>query len=175
MKRTIIFAVMTASLFFIGAGAPVKSQIAAGGAFTLRQSVAAGGGEKSAGGTFTVENTGGQSIAGQLAAADQFSLVAGFWTPEQLVPTAAHVSIGGRVTTADNAGIRNARVTLTNSMGEIRTTLTGTFGSYRFADVAVGEVYILSVSTKKYAFASAAQVVSVQEAQADLNFIADPL
>ena len=86
-------------------------------------------------------------------------------------PTAASVSVGGRVTTASGRGILRARVALTNSNGETRNSTTSSFGYYRFADVPIGETYIFEVRSKRYQFAP--QVISVNEEIGKLNFVAN--
>jgi hypothetical protein len=151
----------------------ISAQIAAGGAFTLEKSVVANGGGASSSGSFSVTGTGGQSAAGTPAGNAPFSQNAGFWTGETLTPTAALVSIGGRVLTADGRGIKNVIVTLTNPSGGSRSVLTGSFGYYRFSDAQVGEIYVLTVQAKKYLFSNPSQVVSVQEEIIGLDFIAD--
>ena len=85
-------------------------------------------------------------------------------------PTAASVSISGRVITPQEFGLTNALVTLTDSQGNSRTILTGKFGRFRFTDVASGETYIISVSSKRYTFAP--QVITVNEDITDLIFSA---
>ncbi|CAN5510595.1 hypothetical protein BH10ACI1_BH10ACI1_03810 [soil metagenome] len=87
---------------------------------------------------------------------------------EPFAPLAASVSVSGRVTTASGRGISGARVTLTDYHGETRTTLTGSFGYYRFDDVQVGETYIFEITHKRFQFAS--QVVTVNEEIEELNF-----
>ena len=83
-------------------------------------------------------------------------------------PTAASVTIGGRVTTPDGRGLRNALVALTDQGGETRTTLTGAFGYYRFADVGAGETYLVAVTSKRYQFAPL--VLNVTEEMKNVNF-----
>ena len=87
-----------------------------------------------------------------------------------LMPTAAHVSISGRVMTSSGRGISNTTVVMTDSSGEIRYARTNPFGYYRFVNVVVGQTYIFNVNSKRYAFAP--QVVSVSEELTGLNFIA---
>lgn len=88
------------------------------------------------------------------------------------VPTAASVTIGGRVFTPDGRSLRNARVTLVDSNGAARTLLTSTFGYYRFENVAAGQTVIISVASKIYSFEP--QIVSVAEDLSELNFAALP-
>ncbi len=87
-----------------------------------------------------------------------------------LGPTAANVSVSGRVLTDTGRGLRNAIVTMTDANGNIRTAGTNTFGYYRFVDVGVGETYIFAVNSKQYTFAP--QVLNITEDLSDLNFIA---
>ena len=89
-------------------------------------------------------------------------------------PTAAAVTLNGRVVTSTGRGIRNVRVQMTDANGIIRTATTSTFGYYRFDDVEVGETYILTARAKTYSFPEPTQVVSVSENAAEVNFIAYP-
>lgn len=87
-------------------------------------------------------------------------------------PTAASASVSGRVLNANGIkGVARARVTLTDSQGQTQTALTNMFGYYRFEAVAVGETYIVAVSSEMLSFR--VQAISVFEEIADLNFIAD--
>ena len=89
-----------------------------------------------------------------------------------LPPTAASVSVGGRVLNVDRNGVFRAVVTLTDMNGETRTAITNPFGYYRFENISVGETYILSVRSKRYQFAP--RVVSVVDELNDLDFTAEP-
>ncbi len=143
-----------------------------GGSYAVTQSViAAGGASNSTGGSYSIDGTIGQTVAGQTTAGTPYRLNAGFWTPANLAPTAATVSIGGRVMTADGRGIRNARIILTG-VGEPKTVLTGTFGYYRFDEIPAGATIILSVTSKRFAFDNPTRIVSVFEELADLDFTA---
>ena len=88
----------------------------------------------------------------------------------QIAPTAAGVSVGGRVTTASGRGIQNVRVTITGSDGEPRTVLTNALGYYSFTDVPAGETYIFSVSHKRYTFVQTRHVQTIVEEINDVNF-----
>ena len=87
------------------------------------------------------------------------------------VPTAASVAIWGRVLTANGSGLRNAIVMLTDTHGVTRTALTSAFGYYRFDDVQTGGTYIISVSSKRYQFAT--RSVSVSDDLTDFDLIAE--
>lgn len=151
--------------------AAANAQVASGGTYSLEQSVIAGGGTtNSTGGNFKVEGTIGQATAGTRSTVVPFQLQNGFWTALPLTPTAASVSISGRVMTADGRGIKKAIVVLTKPTGERRSALTGAFGYYRFDDVTVGQTYILEVNSKRFRFSP--QVVSVMEDLTSLDFTA---
>lgn len=86
--------------------------------------------------------------------------------------TAAIASVSGRVLTPDGSGLVNARVVLTDSQGNSFTTITSSFGYYRFETVEVGQDYILSVSSKRYGFAP--QFITVTGEMTDLILLAQP-
>jgi len=83
-------------------------------------------------------------------------------------PTAASVSIGGRVFGGSGRGLRNAYVILTDDQGTSRTVQTSAFGYYRFEEVEVGRTYILTVQSKRYEFEP--QVIFVTDELTELNF-----
>lgn len=86
-------------------------------------------------------------------------------------PTSANVSIGGRVLVDKGNGLRNAVVTLTDSNGVTRTARTGTFGYYRFDDIAAGQTVIVTVISKRFTFTP--QVVNITDNLNELNFAAE--
>jgi hypothetical protein len=89
------------------------------------------------------------------------------------VITAGQISVSGRVSTADGAGIRNVLVTLVEENGNIRTSVTGTFGYFRFDEITAGQVVVVSVYAKRFRFEQPVRVVSVEKDVAELDFIAD--
>ena len=101
----------TAALIFCAVSATtVTAQVATGGSYSLNQAViAAGGGQNSAGGNFTVDGTIGQAFAGTRSTNAPFSVAGGFWTTDPLAPSAASVSVSGRILAPDGIGLRNAR------------------------------------------------------------------
>jgi len=105
--------------------------------------VAGGGGSKSSGGSLTVDGTVGQPQAGTVSTGGNFSLRGGFWAHQALVPTAAPVSITGRV--RFNSIVQRCRLQITLvdvSNGSTRSTTPNQFGYYKFDDVVTG-VYLL--------------------------------
>ncbi len=86
-----------------------------------------------------------------------------------LAPTAASVSVSGRVRSPTGKGLTNTFVTMTASNGESRSIRTNSFGYYRFTDVGVGETYVFDIKSKQFQFTP--QVVSVADELTELNFI----
>lgn len=160
---------LVAALF--GLNSAVNPQT--GGDFTVTQSVVASGGAQNlAGGTFSIDGTAGQSNAGQNSTGGAFAVRGGFWTPP-LAPSAAGVSLSGRVLTPGaTAGLRGATVRLTPTHGTSRTTLSTSFGYYRFDDLTVGETYVISVASKRFSFSP--RVLSVVDEVTELDLIAEP-
>ena len=87
-------------------------------------------------------------------------------------PTAANVSVGGRVMTANGVGIRSVQVILTDSLGNTRRATTTSFGYYRFDDVPTGAVYTITVVSRKYSFDEPTRVLNVSDALTDVDFSA---
>lgn len=64
---------------------------------------------------------------------------------------AAFVSVSGRITNARGRGLSNARVTITDSNGNSRSTYASAFGYYSFDDVPVG-TYTIEAFVRRYVF-----------------------
>ncbi|MBV9240841.1 MAG: carboxypeptidase regulatory-like domain-containing protein, partial [Acidobacteria bacterium] len=82
-------------------------------------------------------------------------------------PTAARVSVSGRVLTSDGAGLRNAVVNMRDANGRIRTAITSAFGYYRFDNVDAGN-YVMAVSARKFTYQ--ARIISVNDELTEENF-----
>src|SRR5438445_11661629 len=108
-----------------------------GGPYVIEQSVIAGGGADGSGGQYSICGTIGQSVAGQRATNQSSSDHAGFWGPAPVGPSSGLVSVSGKVSTPDGRGLRNAIVTITDSLGVKRTVTTSSFGFYVFYDLSV--------------------------------------
>ena len=87
-----------------------------------------------------------------------------------LAPTAANVSVSGRVFTPDGRGLQNAVVTITDQNGAIRSSRTGSFGYYHFENVAAGATHVFEITSKRFRFAP--QIVNLSEDLSELNFTA---
>ncbi|MCA1639245.1 MAG: ice-binding family protein [Acidobacteria bacterium] len=86
------------------------------------------------------------------------------------LPTAATVSVSGRVLSSLRRGVSNAVVHLTNQNGDTQTARTNLFGYYTFNDIPAGETYIFNVYSKRYQFNP--QVINLLEDLDGLNFTA---
>jgi len=89
--------------------------------------------------------------------------------PFFMIPTAATVSVSGRVLSPKGRGLANAVITLTGSSGETLTTRTNNFGYYQFNDVVAGDTVIIDVKSKLYAFETL--VLNLSEETNGLNFV----
>ena len=89
-------------------------------------------------------------------------------------PSAAMVSVGGQVLTANGNGLSRARVTLTDTNGTTRTAITNSFGYFRFDAIEAGQTYIISAFHKRFQFINQTQVVFVGDEITDLGFNALP-
>ena len=167
--RLAVRIVVVGLLAFAGL-ATTNAQVATGGTYTLDQSVIANGGGTSLGTGYKVEGTSGQSAAGGSLANGVYNVKSGFWNPI-LSPTAAHVSVSGQVLTPDGRGLRNAVVILTGpNLTTPRRTLTTSFGYFTFDDIEAGQVYIITVSSRRYGFAQPTQAIAVFDNIAGLIF-----
>jgi hypothetical protein len=87
-------------------------------------------------------------------------------------PTAADVTIAGRVTTADGRGIRNVTIRLTQGDGTVLTTISSAFGYYSFNNVPAGHPVLVTVNAKRFRFANPSIFVDAFDSFTDVNFVA---
>lgn len=95
-----------------------------------------------------------------------------FQTPALLSPTAASVTVAGRVLSSNGFAIGRALVSVTSSSGQTRSVTTNPFGYYQFEAVTAGETYTFNVRHKQYQFETRA--VLITDEVRDLNFMALP-
>jgi subtilisin family serine protease len=67
-------------------------------------------------------------------------------------PTAAQVTVAGRVLPRSGFGVRGVRVTITDAAGVARTVITNAFGYYRFGSVSTGQTYMIRAFGAHMAF-----------------------
>lgn len=172
MKQQMLLAIfMTAFVY----PAAISAQVAQGASYTLDQSVIASGGGTSSesGGVYSITGTAGQNIAGTTSQTAPYAWSSGFWTAPLIAPTAANVSISGQIRTANGSGIRNVIISLTESNGTMRTTVSATFGYYQFTGVASGQIVILSVTAKKFSFDQSIRLLHLTKDLTAIDFIAN--
>ena len=100
-------------------------------------------------------------------------IIGGGWGIELLQTTAAQVSVSGRVTTAEGAGIRNARITVTgNSLPEPVTVTTGSFGYFSVEGLTSGQTYVVTVNSQRYTFTMPSRVITLIDNIVDADFVA---
>ena len=114
---------------------------------------------------YTVDlNTGARTLVGPIGTTNNRGLaVVG-------QPTAANVTISGRVVSSSGAGVRAARVTITDSRGHTFTAISNAFGYYTFASVPSGDSYVANATSRGMTFSP--RVVGVTDAVAGLDLVA---
>ena len=90
-----------------------------------------------------------------------------------LAPSAASVSVGGRVTDSVGRAIGGVTVTLTDRDGESRIARTNPFGYYTFTEVLAGETYVFTLSAKRYRFSQSPIIRTIGDEATDVDFVAD--
>ena len=98
------------------------------------------------------------------------------WTgAENVGPTAAAVSLAGRVTTADGRGIVNAIMTIEGGgLPQPRLARTGPFGYYEFTELQAGQTYIVTISSKRFTFTVPSRPIQLLDSIGDFDFVAEP-
>lgn len=134
--------------------------------YDITQSVIASGGGKSDSAQYSITGTIGQTIAGTNSSAPPIAVRGGFWQ-FFLSPTAAMVSISGRVLTKTGEPIALVRVSLHGSDGGVRSAITNPFGNFRIDDIQAGQTYVLSATHRRHQFV--AQAISVTDEITDLE------
>lgn len=172
-KLNLIFYILIVALLLIFAEAAVRGQTSSGGSYTMTKTVVAGGGGDQQQNQTKTGTTVGQAVAGKQSSGGQFTLYSGFWTPDDFAPTAATAIVSGQIRTPDGFGIRNVRVTITYPNGQTQTVQSATFGYYNFAEIPVGETYVISVAAKRYTFSQSSQIHTILDDTQDIDFIAD--
>jgi hypothetical protein len=75
-----------------------------------------------------------------------------YTTSASTEPGSASVSIGGQVFTNTGQGLRNAVVRLADAQNNVKSVLTNQLGFYSFSNVAAGQSYTLTATSKRYRF-----------------------
>jgi hypothetical protein len=141
-----------------------------GGDFVITQAVIASGGSHSTAGDFSIDATTGQLEAGGAIGFGPFAITSGFWNYTHLAPTAAGVTISGRIVSKQGVGISNARLHLQTQSGQMYVSRSAAFGYYMFEEIEAGQTVFISVEHKLYTFSG--QTVMVVDSISDLDFVA---
>lgn len=107
---------------------------------------------------FTVKATDTDGQSG----AQRFSIVV-------LAPTAAGVSVSGRLVTSNGNAVANAVVTLGDGAGNLRRMRTNSFGVFSFENVPSGAIYIVGVTASRFTFQP--RIISVSDELTDVELI----
>ena len=94
----------------------------------------------------------------------------GLYQIPALAPTAAEVSVSGRVLDPSGAGIGNAIVSFVDHNGETQYARSNPFGYYALRGVQVGNTYVFNVTARRYTFEP--RVVSVVDELTEFDFTA---
>lgn len=98
-----------------------------------------------------------------------------FCYADSTAPTAGDGSISGRVVDSAGNGISRAQVSVVDAAtGEATAVRTNSFGNYTIGNLAVGELYLLRVSDKRYVFAEDTRTLTLNDSLADVDFVANP-
>lgn len=90
------------------------------------------------------------------------------------MPTAAEVSVSGRVLTSDGVGIANVIITVWG--GDLAfpvSVRTVSFGNFRVDGLRAGHNYIFTVTSRRYIFDEPVRSIFVSDDLSDVYFVAD--
>lgn len=87
-------------------------------------------------------------------------------------PTAANVSVAGRVVDHASRAVPRAIVKLVDSQGTVFSATTNNFGYFRIENVPVGNIYTVQTSAKSLTFPT--QVIEINEDILELLLVAAP-
>lgn len=76
--------------------------------------------------------------------------------------------IEGRLLNSMGQGVPNARVTLTDSLGNSRSVVSNSFGVYKFGDLQVGQTYTLRAESRAFVFTPMTVSVTGQTLSVDM-------
>ena len=89
-----------------------------------------------------------------------------------LGPSAANVSVSGRVLSAGGYPVSQAALMLTDVNGNTRYAVSSPFGYFEFSGVADGETCTITVNSKRFRFNPV--TITASDAIADLEIVAEP-
>lgn len=86
---------------------------------------------------------------------------------------ASNAMVGGRVVTASGRMLGNVQIVMIDANGNLRTSLSNSFGYFSFDNVSTGITYNFSVSSKRYIFSQDSQDRIIISDTENINFIAN--
>lgn len=108
--------------------------------------------------------TGTRNVCARVTSFSRFVVAA------SLAPTAADVTISGRVSDSNGRAISRSQVRFNDMQGNLRTAVTNQFGCFTFEEVEAGQTYVFQATAKGSNFAP--QVISVNDDVTELSFVA---
>lgn len=87
------------------------------------------------------------------------------------IPSAASVSVSGKVVTPSGNAVRRAPVVLTETDGTVHTAYTNAFGLFNFDGIPAGQFVTLNSNSKRYSFPT--MVVGIGDSVNDLTIVTD--
>ncbi len=101
--------------------------------------------------------------------------IAGGWGLQFNVPTAADVTLSGRVMFGER-GVRNAQITVTGgSLASPLVVQTGRNGEYTVSGLTAGETYVVTAAARRFTFPQPTRVVTLTDNLAGIDFNAETL
>ena len=96
-------------------------------------------------------------------------VITGGWGIELIGSAVSGITVSGRVLTPDGRSLRNAVVSLIDSLGVRRIATTSSFGVYSFDNVRAGETYTMTVASKRYRFTP--QILQFNASVSNMDFV----
>ncbi|MEZ5422156.1 MAG: carboxypeptidase regulatory-like domain-containing protein [Pyrinomonadaceae bacterium] len=90
-----------------------------------------------------------------------------------VAPSSAEAMVAGRVTNADARAVKGAFLTAVGTDGRVRFALTNQFGYYRLRALTAGETYTITIYSKQYSFAPSTRVITLNDIESQLDFVAE--
>jgi hypothetical protein len=99
------------------------------------------------------------------------------FTSEELAPTAAHASVGGKIVDIRGRGVRGVTLSLFDATtGVTRYTTTTSFGYYSFDELDVSEFYILTAyATKRHTIINNERSFTLSDDLVNVDFLAETI
>ena len=89
-------------------------------------------------------------------------------------PTAANVSVSGRILSADGRGITNATITINGgSLTAPRVVTTGRTGGYIIDGLTAGETYVITANARRHTFTTPSRLLNLTDNLTDVDFVAN--